>query len=332
MLPRATAQNAAPTPIDHLVIILRENHSYDNYFGTYPDGNGKTAGRRCEDERPDPPHLRDHALQGVTVGVRGYCHYVQEDIPNYFAYAKQFVLCDNYFADILGPSYPNYFMLMAAQTPTLDHIREETRGRYELPTIADRLSDKSIPWRNYDGGIRMVTMFKRALGSGNIHPLNQFAVDAATGRLPAVSWLTPHIADSEHPPYSVRRGENWTVRQINAVMQSPVWPRSAILVVWDEWGGFWDHVKPPVVQKEKGFFGQAIRYGYRIPCLVIAPHAKRGYVSRTLYSHASVLRTIEKVFDVQPLNEVDAVANDLLDCFDFTQTPREPVVLRERES
>ena len=89
------------------MIILRESHSYDNYFGTYPGGNGKTAGLRCEDERPDPPHLREHALQGVTVGVRGYCHHRQTDIPNYCAYAQQFVLCDNYFAEILGPSYPN---------------------------------------------------------------------------------------------------------------------------------------------------------------------------------------------------------------------------------
>lgn len=113
----ASAQRPAARPlIEHLIVILRENHSYDNYFGTFPGGNGKPAGSRCEDVRPDPPHLRYHALQGVTVGINGYCHYLEDDIPNYFAYARAFTLCDNYFADILGPSYPNYFMLMAAQT------------------------------------------------------------------------------------------------------------------------------------------------------------------------------------------------------------------------
>lgn len=319
-----------PPPIEHIVIILRENHSYDNYFGTFPGGKGKTVGRRCEDERQDPPHLREHALRGVSVDVRGYCHYVEEDVPNYWTYAREFVLCDNYFADALASSYPNYFMLMAAQTPTLDHIRGDTRGRYDLPTIADRLTEKGIHWRNYNGGIPLVAMFKRPYQSGNVVPASQFLADARDGNLPAVSWLTPSLPDSEHPPASVKRGENWTVRHVNALMQGPQWARCAIFIVWDEWGGFWDHVDPPVVEKEKGFFGQAIRYGYRIPCLVISPYAKKGDVAHTLYSHMSVLRTIERLFDVSPLNERDAAANDLLDCFDFSQPPRPPLVLTER--
>jgi phospholipase C len=319
-------------PIEHVVVILRENHSYDNYFGSFPGGSGKTAGPRCEDERPDPPHLRDHALRGVAVDARGYCHYREDDVPNYWAYAREFALCDTYFADVLGPSYPNYFMLMAAQTPTLDHIRGDTRGKFELLTIADRLTEKGIGWRNYNDGIPLVAMFKSLSRSGNVVSLSTFAVDAAKGTLPSVSWLTPSLADSEHPPASVKRGENWTVRQINAAMRGPQWPRCAIFVVWDEWGGFWDHVKPPVVEKEKGFLGlgQATRYGYRIPCLVIGPYAKHGYISHTQYSHMSVLRTIEKLFDVPPLNERDAQANDLLDCFDFDQPARSPVVLAER--
>jgi len=328
--PRAGDGQAPALPIKHVVVILRENHSYDNYFGTFPQGDGKTAGGRCEDERPDPPHLREQALRGSYADIRGYCHYLEEDIPSYFAYAREFVLCDNYFADVLGPSYPNYFMLMAAQTPTLDHVRGETRGRFDLPTIADRLTDKGVTWKNYDGGVRLVSMFKNALASGNVVPLRTFAEDAAGGRLPSVSWLTPALADSEHPPSSVKRGENWTVRHVNAIMRGPAWPDCAIFVVWDEWGGFWDHVKPPIVEKEKGLFGQTIRYGYRIPCLVISPYARKGHVSHSLYSHVSVLRTIERLFDLPPLNERDAAANDLLDCFDFSQAPRPPLVLTER--
>lgn len=327
-LPKTIA--ADRPPIDHVVIILRENHSYDNYFGMFPGGNGKTAGPRCEDERPDPPHLRQHALRGVAVDERGYCHYLEQDVPNYWTYAREFVLCDNYFAEALASSYPNYFMMMAAQTPTLDHIRGDTRGKYDLPTIADRLTDKGLGWRNYNGGITLVSMFKKPFESGNVVPLSQFAADALTGTLPAVTWLTPSLIDSEHPPASVKRGENWTVRHINMLMQGPQWPRCAIFVVWDEWGGFWDHVRPPVIEKEPGFLGQAVRYGYRIPCLVIGPYARRGHVSHTLYSHVSVLRTIENLFDVPPLNERDAKANDLLDCFDFDQPARDPVRLTER--
>src|SRR5205823_13615643 len=92
----------------------------------------------------------------------------------------------------------------------------------------DRLTEKGVTWRNYDGGLPLVSMFKSALASGNVVPLHTFADDAAGGRIPSVSWLTPALVDSEHPPASVKRGENWTVGQVNAVMRSPVWPECAI--------------------------------------------------------------------------------------------------------
>jgi len=339
---RAGGAEPATLPIKRVVVILRENHSYDNYFGTFPQGNGQTAGGRCEDERPDPPHLREHALRGSYVDIRGYCHYREADIPNYWAYAREFVLSDNYFADVLGPSYPNYFMLMAAQTPTLDHIRGQTRGKYDLPAITDRLTEKGVTWRNYDGGLPLVSMFKNAVASGNVVPLRTFAEDAAEGRVPSVSWLTPALADSEHPPASVRRGENWTVGQVNALMRSRVWPECAIVIVWDEWGGFWDHVKPPVVEKEKGFFGQVIRYGYRIPCLVISPYARTGFIDHQTLSFDAYVKFIEDDFlggarldprtdgrpDPRPsVRETAPQLGSLLADFDFSQAPRGPELL-----
>lgn len=327
-----TPSHPASTPLKHIVFILRENHSYDNYFGTYKGGNGDTVGSRCADEHPDPPHLRKSALVNVTNGTKGRCHYEEADIPNYFAYARNFALCDNYFADFRGPSYPNYFMIMAAETPVMDNPKRVNRGDYDLPTIADRLDEKGIRWRNYDGGIKLVTLFKKLLGPNIVSP-EQLASDAAEGQLAPMTWITPHIRNSEHPPYSIREGENWTVNRINMLMQGPQWSTMAIFVIWDEWGGFWDHVDPPVVEKEPGtLFTPAIRYGYRIPALVISPFAKKGHVSHTLYSHASVLRTIERVFDVPPLNTWDAGANDMLDCFDFEQPPRAPLLLPEREA
>ena len=315
--------DTARLPIEHVILIFRENHSYDNYFATFPGGNGQTTSSRCADETPDPPHRRRDALYGVIRGPRGNCHYLEQDIPNYFAYAREFVLCDNYFADIRGPSHPNYFMLMAAQTPRLDNISGELKDKYEMTTIVDRLRDKGVSWKNYNGGIALVALFKNAVASGNIVPLAGFTADALSGKLPAMSWVTPSLGDSEHAPYSVKRGENWTVAKVNAVMQGPLWPKCAIFIVYDEWGGFWDHVTPPAVEGN-------VRYGYRIPCLILSPYAKRGYVSHTLYSHLSVLRTIERLFGVAPLNDLDAKANDLLDCFDFQQEPRAPLILKER--
>ena len=326
----AWGKNRRRLPIEHVIIIHRENHSYDNYFGTFPGGNGRTTGYRCKDIQPDPPHDRAAALRGVSTARSGECHYIEEDIPNYFAYAREYTLCDNYFADIRGPSDPNYFMMMAAQTPVLGNVPLDRAGKYDLMTIADKLTEKRISWTNYHGGIQLVKMFKKANASGKIVPLAQFTSDALSGKLPSVSWVTPHMDDSEHPPASVKRGENWTVTKVNAVMKGPLWTKSAIIIMYDEWGGFWDHVNPPVVEKEPGMAGYVTRYGYRVPCLIISPYAKRGHVSHTLYSHVSVLRTLEAIYDLSPLNERDADAHNLLGCFDFNQKPRRPLIVAER--
>ncbi|MBI1777252.1 MAG: hypothetical protein HYR63_18090 [Proteobacteria bacterium] len=343
---RSRRAPAAATSIEHLVVILRENHSFDNYFGSFPGegrgggdphplpnstpgSRGETGERRCADEQPDPPHSYRAALAGPTRGPNGLCHYREEDIPNYFAYARQFVLCDNYFAELKAGSEPNYFMLMAGRSPVIDNFRGEPEvGGFDIPSIVDRLGERGISWRNYsaDTSIRLVSHFKSAVASGNIVPIDGFDRDALAGRLPAVSWVTSSIYQSEHPPYSVKLGENWTVERVNAVMQGPLWKKSAILLVWDEWGGFADHVTPPVVERD----GLYERYGYRVPCLVIGAHARRGRVSSTLYSHVSVLKTIERLFDLAPLTERDAAANDLLDCFDFEQPARDPVILTPR--
>ncbi|MSP00381.1 MAG: hypothetical protein EXR07_04915 [Acetobacteraceae bacterium] len=309
---------AAPTPLSHIVVILRENHSFDNYFGAFPGANGQIMDGVCADEYPDPPHNRQAALAGpiqksIFGKPIGACHYPPEHLPRYHAWARQFTLCDNYFGELLAPSVPNYFALMGVTSPVLDNPKGP-RASYTETSLVDRLNDKRLSWKNYNGGISMVSMFRSAKESGNIVPVARFAADAAAGRLPSVSWITPSLADSEHPPYSVKHGEAWTAALVEAAMASPVWPRTAILIVWDEWGGFNDHVTPPVVES---LSGQRLRYGYRVPCLVIGPLAKRGHVSHTLYSHASIVRTICRVFALPPLTQADATANDLLDCFTF---------------
>jgi len=312
---------AAASPIRHIVVILRENHSFDNYFGDFPGANGRTLDGPCTDTQPDPPHRRADALSGPTSLRKddtrpGACHYDASMLPQYRGWAHRFVLCDNYFAELLAPSVPNYFALMGAIPAVLENPKGNVRGRFTEHSLIDRLNDKGVTWRNYDGGIPLVTMFRSAVESGNIVPIARFAVDAASGQLPAVSWVTPSLADSEHPPYSVRRGEAWTATQVNAVMHGPAWQRTAIFIVWDEWGGFDDHVRPPVVEQH-GLFPEPVRYGYRVPCIVLSPHAKRGVVSHTLYSHASIVRTICRLFDLPSANDADARANDMLDCFNI---------------
>ncbi len=110
-------------------------------------------------------------------------------------------------------------------------------------------------------------------------------------------------------------------------MSSPQWGSILLFVVWDEWGAFYDHVKVPSVEVTRS--GKLYRYGYRVPCIVISPWAKQGYVAHTLYSHVSLLKTIETIYNVKPINERDGKANHLLDCLDFTQEPLSGISLEK---
>jgi phospholipase C len=162
----------------------------------------------------------------------------------------------------------------------------------------------------------------------------KFFDDAAEGDLPNVAWLnsgflTDSYAKSGHPPASLCGGENYAVSVLNAVMSSPQWSTTALFLVWDEWGGFYDHVEPPVVERWED--GTPSRYGHRVPCIVISPYARAGYVSHTLHSHVSLLRFAETIFGLEPLTERDANASDMLDCFDFDQSPLHPISLTARD-
>jgi phospholipase C len=116
---------------------------------------------------------------------------------------------------------------------------------------------------------------------------------------------------------------------IDAVMSGPQWKSTALFLVWDDWGGFFDHVQPPAVELLPD--NTPLRYGLRVPCLAISPYARSGYVSHQTHSFVSLLHFIETVYRLAPLTDRDAQASDLLDCFDFTQAPRPPLTLTQRD-
>ena len=169
---------------------------------------------------------------------------------------------------------------------------------------------------------------------GNVTDAQNYFSDAKNGTLPAVSWIAPSGANSEHPPSTVSAGQAWTTQLINAAMQGPDWASTAIFVSWDDWGGFYDSVVPPHVD-ENG-------YGLRVPGLVISPYAKQGYIDHQVLSHDAYMKFIEDLFlggarldpatDGRPDPRPDVRENagqlgDLVSDFDFTQQPRSPVVL-----
>ncbi|MCL6596633.1 MAG: hypothetical protein K6V73_10550, partial [Firmicutes bacterium] len=137
------------------------------------------------------------------------------------------------------------------------------------------------------------------------------------GTLPAFAWITPTMLDSEHPPTDIDIGMWYVTDLLNALAQSPYWRDSAAVVVWDEYGGFYDHVPPPQVDR----FG----LGFRVPALVVSPYARPGYVDSVRYDFTSVLRYEEELHGLRPLTERVAEAHSLASALDLRQRPLAPV-------
>jgi phospholipase C len=146
--------------------------------------------------------------------------------------------------------------------------------------------------------------------------VDQVITDIRNGLLPPVTWITPRFELSEHPEYSFCQGQNWTTRLVDAVMQSPMWKNTAIFITWDDYGGFYDHVAPPQVDR----FG----FGIRVPLLVISPYAKHGFVMNERGEFSSVLRFMEDNWGLTQLTHRDRDATPMLSAFDFSQAPRPP--------
>jgi phospholipase C len=362
--------------IRHTVFIISENHTFDNYFGTFPGADGATTGLLSTGQwvplspMPDSDqgailcNSWDCSLQAIDTGKMdkfdvinggtwsGYTQATEQQIPNYWTYARRFTLADHYFTSVHGPSIPNHLFAIAAESGgaiddgknpgpgagcdgtswgTITVIDEYGNRSQQAPcfyfkTLPDALEEAGITWKYYaeNGGfLSLIGQIRNSdLWEKDVMPPTQFIADAKSGRLPAVSWLVPPEEYSEHPPWSMCEGENWTVSMLNAVMQGPDWNSTVVFVTWDDFGGFDDHVPPPQVDQ----FG----LGPRVPLLIISPYAKPGYVSHTLYEHTSVLKFIETRYGLKALTSRDAAASNMLDSFDFAQAPQAPLVLQPR--
>jgi phospholipase C len=332
-------------PIEHVVIVVKENHTFDNYFGSFPGANGQTLPPAQDPPAGgDPPH--DHAawLERATHAVK--LQYSEKEIPAYFAYARQFTLCDNYFTEVASQSEPNHLMLIAAASPVIDNANKsrtyQPQEPFDLPTLPKALERSSFSWAAYgDPGFSYFSRVKELKGSPNIHPWTKFDTDVAAGTLPNVSWMyapgSP-VELSEHPPSgrnagqaTVKLGSKWTADRVSKLGQSKLWATSVVFITWDDWGGWYDHVDPPLKDKWTGgspargpsYKNTQFSYGSRVGCLVISPYSKRG-IAKAFHSHVSLVKFCEATFGLKPLNTRDAGADDMADCFDFKQKPLGP--------
>ena len=199
---------------------------------------------------------------------------------------------------------------------------------FDFMTEGDLLLRAGIPWAYYSAtnmqngylwsaydAVRHIRQDTQ-LWQSHIFPVDGLVQDVRDGRLPPVSWVTPRFELSEHPEYSFCWGQNWTTRVVNSIMASPMWRDTAIFITWDDYGGFYDHVPPPQVDR----FG----FGIRVPLLLISPYAKAGYVDHSLGEFSSVLRFIEDNWGLSQLTHRDRGAGNLSEAFDFSQAPRKP--------
>jgi phospholipase C len=321
--------------IEHVVVIVKENHTFDNYFGTFPGAQGVTLPQAANPPAADPSHVHASWMKRAT-DMKHQVQYKESDIPEYFDLARRFTLCDNFFSEVTGPSTPSHCMIVAADAPLIANptgmYRPNASSRWKLPCTPDLLTAAGKTWNAY--GSYVFGYFIGLKTTGHLHGRDQFAKDVAAGKLASVSYVygdgTPNY--SEHPVQNVSDGSRWTAAVVKVLELSQYWATTMIIVTWDDWGGWFDHVQPPNVEawdpkhvQHRGdayssYAGQQWRYGSRVPCLVIGPHAKTGYVSHQLNSHVSIPRFIGDVFGLPSLTVRDKASNGLSDCYDSGAT------------
>ncbi len=330
----AQAKPPAKTPIEHVVIIIQENHTYDNYFGRYPKGDGDpTLPHADNPPRYTMPFSPTHGHWSWKyrewMGARE--QYCGLDLPLYYEYAKGGVLHDRFFTDVAGPSIPNHMFAFAASSGDLLNnprpaiIRWITRDRtvmppFNVPTLPENLEKAGLTWVNF--GDTAPYNFTGTRASKNNVASELFSGTAEAGRLPTVSWLVaPNMSLNEHPPSNLFAGQDWLGTQVDAVVKGGLWEKTAIIIFWDDWGGYFDHVTPPLIEKWSVDKSSHYRLGSRVPCLTIGGYARPDYVSSVPVSQSSIVKWIEDIFGLPYLNQRDRTANSFADAFDFQQAP-----------
>jgi phospholipase C len=307
--------------------------------GKLPGTNCRMNGFNLEQEIDGPPNGQ-------------YAYVPQKEAQPYWDMAHEWVLGDRMFPSQLDESFAAHQYIIAAQAqhsvdvPSLlwgcegGHndvvqtlLQQRTYGPNQTPcfdyqTLGDELDGAGLTWRFYTSGY---TVPNSGFWSGYqavkhifngpdwktdvITPQKRFLTDVAAGKLASFTWITPLCRDSDHSMCGGGGGPSWVSSIVNAVGTSKFWDSTAIFVMWDDWGGLYDHVPPP----HKDYDG----LGFRVPFLVISPYAKSGYISHVQYETASVLRFAEDLFGLPQLSVSDARATSpAADCFDFSQKPR----------
>jgi phospholipase C len=391
--------------IEHFVILMQENRSFDHYFGTYPAVRGfddrKLGGKAFTQPGYDAPgfggviqpwhidsfdgrgsctndvdhewgvqhrswnngamdrfYLEHKAANGPEGGALTMGYYKRSDLSFYYALADNFTLCDQFFCSVIGPTDPNRLYAMSGMLdpsgahggPLLEtHVgdRGTLAGKFTWTTYPEQLQARGVDWKVYTSPVagqfqNVLPYFRpyqtnadlKARGTTPTYP-NDFLADLAAGHLPQVSWVLPNFLHSEHPPSAPVSGEYEAAQLLAALTSKPeVWAKTALILTYDENGGFFDHVPPPTPRdgtpgefltvanlppEAEGIRGP-IGLGFRIPTLIVSPLARGGLVSSDVFDHTSVLRMLETRFGAEVPNLTAwrrSAVGDLTSAFNF---------------
>jgi phospholipase C len=356
----------ADSGIDHIVVLMMENRSFDHYLGWVPGANGRQAGVSYRDKdgnlqstfrlsqdaaygyqgcgKEDPDHSYEGgrtqynggAMNGWLQTVGGaddlfpIGYYTADDLPFFKGVVDNWTICDHYFTGILSSTFPNRIYMHAGETDRNTNSFDIS----SLPTIWDRCAAKGVSANYYFNDLPLT-----ALWAAKYLPISrtllQFQIDAIAGLLPSVSFVDPFfgasigeglgISADDHPQADIRNGQAFLNQVYNILRTSPQWNRTLLIINYDEWGGFYDHVIPPVKavsQREKDAIGNDGRLGFRVPCALIGPRARRGYVHSTPFDPSSIHKLIEWRFGLEPLGIRGPDATNMAVALDFDHEPR----------
>lgn len=335
----------AASGIEHIVVVMMENRSFDHLLGWLPGANGQQAGLAYLDNQgeahptyrlttfvgcshPDPDHSyaggrseyddgkMDGWLRTTTNDVFSIGYYEEADLPFFSALARNFTTLDNYFASILGPTFPNRVFQHAAQTDRLSN----TIDLSTLPTIWDNLAAAGVSHKYYYSNVPFLALWGlKYVGISALY--SDFMADAAAGTLPSVSFLDPRFTilddgggNDDHPHADLRAGEAFLGKVYNAITNGPGWKNTVLVINRDEWGGFFDTVTPPRVIAANDVDTDLVNgnalLGCRVPVVVVSPFSQgtpaTPRINSALYDHTSVLKLIEWRYSLPPLTPRDA--------------------------
>jgi phospholipase C len=374
------ARSALPSPrnvpIDHFVLLMMENRSFDHYFGWLTGdadatqnqryrnpsgqviatrhastlGSGGTQWKGCG--HPDPGHGWESGraqLQGGFLAEDSgndefaLCYYNRGELALIHEAARHYTLYDRYFCSLLGPTWPNRYYKWSAQsggkTENIDQVDFPTGNQWE--TIFDRAIPRGVSARYYNSDLPFSAVWGERAGDWT-NPIARYYQDCEAGTLPNIAIVDPPFRDGgggdglsadEHPLGDVRLGQAFMADVVNAFIRSPNYRRGALFIIYDEWGGFFDHVRPPRVVDDRAsrdLFKDFGQMGFRTPAVAVSPFARgtrsrSGYrVDHGTYGHESILKLLSHRFGLGFLTKRHRYARNIGLSFDWERPDFDP--------